>query len=337
LSVFVAAGLVPVIVLGASAFGRLLGGTGDVLDYGVTYLRISAAGVPFVVFVLAAQGVLRGVLDYRTPLVILFFSNLLNTVLEVLFVYGLDWGIPGSAWSTVIAQVVAGVAFAIVIRRYLAGAHARRPSWIGMSPLLTAGRHLLLRVGSMLAVFTGATAIAARVDEPTLAAHQIVGSLFFFLALVLDALAIPAQTLVADELGRASTTGAAAVSSRTARLSVFAGVGLAVLVAVTAPVVPHAFTGDPAVAARATDAMLWLALLLVPGALAFAYDGVLIGAADYRFLGLAALCYLLAITPFGLAVLGFDLGIAGIWASLTLWMLLRAAVNHRRSVRLLGS
>jgi putative MATE family efflux protein len=337
LSVFVAAGLVPVIVLGASAFGRLLGGTGDVLDYGVTYLRISATGVPFVVFVLAAQGVLRGVLDYRTPLVILFFSNLLNTVLEVLFVYGLDWGIPGSAWSTVIAQVVAGVAFAIVIRRYLAGARARRPSWIGMSPLLTAGRHLLLRVGSMLAVFTGATAIAARVDEPTLAAHQIVGSLFFFLALVLDALAIPAQTLVADELGRASTTGAAAVSSRTARLSVFAGVGLAVLVAVTAPVVPHAFTGDPAVAARATDAMLWLALLLVPGALAFAYDGVLIGAADYRFLGLAALCYLLAITPFGLAVLGFDLGIAGIWASLTLWMLLRAAVNHRRSVRLLGS
>jgi putative MATE family efflux protein len=337
LSVFVAAGLVPVIVLGASAFGRLLGGEGDVLDYGVTYLRISAAGVPFVVFVLAAQGVLRGVLDYRTPLVILFFSNLLNTVLEVLFVYGLDFGIPGSAWSTVIAQVVAGVAFAIAIRRYLAGAGERRPSWIGMSPLLTAGRHLLLRVGSMLAVFTGATAIAARVDEPTLAAHQIAASLFLLLALVLDALAIPAQTLVADELGHGSTTGAEAVSSRTARLSVIAGIGLAVLVAATAPVVPHAFTGDPAVAARATDAMLWLALLLVPGALAFAYDGVLIGAADYRFLGLAALCYLLAITPFGLAVLGFDLGIAGIWASLTLWMVMRAVVNHRRSARLLGS
>jgi putative MATE family efflux protein len=293
--------------------------------------------VPFVVFVLAAQGVLRGVLDYRTPLVILFFSNLLNTVLEVLFVYGLDFGIPGSAWSTVIAQVVAGVAFAVAIRRYLAGAGERRPSWIGMSPLLTAGRHLLLRVGSMLAVFTGATAIAARVDEPTLAAHQIAASLFLLLALVLDALAIPAQTLVADELGHGSTTGAEAVSSRTARLSVFAGIGLAVLVAAAAPVVPHAFTGDPAVAARATDAMLWLALLLVPGALAFAYDGVLIGAADYRFLGLAALGYLLAITPFGLAVLGFDLGIAGIWASLALWMVMRAAVNHRRSRRLLGS
>ncbi len=336
LSALVAAVVVPVIVLGATALGRLLGGDGDVLDFGVTYLRISAAGVPFVVLALAAQGVLRGVLDYRTPLVILFFSNLLNVVLEVWFVYGLDLGVPGSAWSTVIAQLLAGVAFALAIRPYLSGAAERRPSWTGMSPLLTAGRHLLLRVGSMLAVLTGATAIAARVDEPTLAAHQIAASLFFFLALALDALAIPAQTLVADELGRGSTTGAGIVSARTARLSLYAGLGLALLVAVAAPLLPHAFTGDAAVIDRATDALWWLAVLLVPGAIAFAYDGVLIGAADYRFLGLAALGYLLAITPFGLAVLGLDLGIAGIWAALTLWMVMRAIVNHKRSTRLLA-
>jgi putative MATE family efflux protein len=337
LSALVAAVVVPVIVLGATTLGRLLGGEGDVLDFGVTYLRISAAGVPFVVLALAAQGVLRGVLDYRTPLVILLFSNLLNVALEVWFVYGLDLGVPGSAWSTVIAQLVAGVAFALAIRPYLSGAAERRPSWTGMSPLLTAGRHLLLRVGSMLAVLTGATAIAARVDEPTLAAHQIAASLFFFLALALDALAIPAQTLVADELGRGSTTGAGIVSARTARLSLYAGLGLALLVAAAAPLLPHAFTGDAAVIDRATDALWWLAALLVPGAIAFAYDGVLIGAADYRFLGLAALGYLLAIAPFGLAVLGLDLGIAGIWAALTLWMAMRAIVNHKRSTHVLAA
>jgi MATE family, multidrug efflux pump len=336
LSTLVGAALVPLVALGAPLLGSLLGGDGDVLDYGVTYLRISATGVPFVIFALAAQGVLRGVADYRTPLVILFTANLVNVVLEVWFVYGLDLGVPGSAWSTVIVQVGAAAAFAVVIRRYLAGAASRRPDWAGMAPLVTAGRHLLLRVGSMLAVFTGATAIAARTDEPTLAAHQIAASLFFFLALVLDALAIPAQTLVADELGRGSVAGAAELSTRTAWLSVFTGVGLAALVAVAAPLLPHAFTGDAAVATRATDALWWLAILLVPGAIAFAYDGVLIGAADYRFLGLAALAYLIAVTPIGLAVLGLDLGIAGIWAGLTLWMLMRAIVNHRRSTSLLA-
>jgi putative MATE family efflux protein len=335
LSALVGAALVPLVALGAPLLGRLLGGDGDVLDYGVTYLQISAVGVPFIVFALAAQGVLRGVADYRTPLVILFSANAVNVVLELWFVYGLDLGVPGSAWSTVIVQVGAAAAFVVTIRRYLAGAPRRRPDWTVMAPLVTAGRHLLLRVGSMLAVFTGATAIAARTDEPTLAAHQIAASLFLFLALVLDALAIPAQTLVADELGRDSAAGAAELSNRTAWLSVFTGAGLAVLVAAAAPVLPHAFTGDAAVVSRATDALWWLALLLVPGAIAFAYDGVLIGAADYRFLGLAALAYLIIITPVGLAVLGLDLGIAGIWAGLTLWMVIRAAVNHRRSKQLL--
>ena len=130
-------------------------------------------------------------------------------MLEVLFVFGFDWGVPGSAWSTVIAQVGAAVAFAVVLRRHLRPAGQRGPSWTGVTPLLTAGRHLLLRVCSMLAVFAGATAIAARVDEPTLAAQQIAASLLLFLALALDALAIPAQTLVAEELGRRSTLGAA--------------------------------------------------------------------------------------------------------------------------------
>jgi putative MATE family efflux protein len=337
LSALVGIVLVPVIAFGASLLGRVLGGGGDVLDYGVTYLRISAAGIPFVVFALAAQGVLRGAWDYHTPLVILFAANLLNAVLEVWFVFGLDLGVPGSAWSTVIAQVGAGVAFAVVIRRHLVPARERGPSWPAMGPLLTAGRHLLLRVGSMLAVFIGATAIAARTDEPTLAAHQIVASMFFLLALALDALAIPAQTLVADELGRGAGPAAAELSARTARLSVVVGAGLAVLVAVAAPVLPHAFTGDDAVVARATSALWWLAVLLVPGAIAFAYDGVLIGAADYRFLGFAALGYLLVITPVGLAVLALDLGIGGIWAALTLWMVLRAVVNHRRAASLLAS
>ena len=205
---------------------RWLGGTGDVFDFGVTYLRIGAIGVPFV----DVRPRRPGSAAWRRRLPVrrsscCSIANLVNAVLEVVFVFGFDWGVPGSAWSTVIAQVGAGVAFAVVVRRHLAAATDRRPSRAGMAPLLTAGRHLLLRVGSMLAVTTGATAIAARVDEPTLAAHQIVASMFLFLALVLDALAIPAQTLVADELGQGSVDGAAELSHRCVRLSIIAGGG----------------------------------------------------------------------------------------------------------------
>ncbi len=337
LAVIVGVVVTPVVVVAAGVVGRWLGGSGEVLDFAVSYLRIGALGLPFVLITLGAQGVQRGASDYHTPLVILLAANAANAVLEVVFVYGLDWGVRGSAWSTVVVQIAAGLAFALAVRRHLRAARHRRPSRAGMAPLVSAGRHLLLRVGSMLAVTAAMTAIAARTDDPTLAAHQIGASVFIFLALGLDALAIPAQTLVAEELGQdsGSTAGAAEISHRCVRLSTIAGAVLAVLLAALAPVLPHAFSSDPAVVARATAVLLWLAAALVPGAIAFAYDGVLIGAGDYRFLGVAALAYLVAVSPLGIVTLAAGIGIAGIWGTYALWMVLRAACNHWRAGRLL--
>jgi putative MATE family efflux protein len=332
-------GVPAAVVLGALArpIASVMGGDGEVLDLATTYLSISAVGVPFVLVTLAAQGVLRGVSDYTTPLVILLIANVANAVLEVWFVFGLDLGVPGSAWSTVICQAGAAIAFLVLVRRQLTGASERRPRREGMAPLMTAGRHLLLRVGSMLVVFGGATAVAARIDDPTLAAHQVVMSMFTFLALGLDALAVPAQTLVAEDLGRDDVASAADVAWRAERLSGISGLALGAALALASPWLPRLFTSDPAVVDRASSGLLWLAVAIVPAAIAFAHDGTLIGAGDYRFLGMAALGYLAAMIPLGAVVLGVEgLGIAGIWASLACWMVLRAGVNRWRAGRVLA-
>jgi len=187
----------------------------------------------------------------------------------------------------------------------------------------------------MLAVFTGATALAARVDDPTLAAHQIAMSLFLFLALVLDSVAVPAQTLVADDLGRGGEH-ARLIGRRVVVLSLTAAVVLATMLFLLSPVLPRVFSADEAVVSRAVPALVLLAVLLLPGAVAFAVDGVLIGAGDYRFLGLAALGYLVAVLPIAAAVLLTpSFGIAGIWTGLVLWMTLRAVVNVARVRRVL--
>ncbi len=324
---------VPLLVGTARPLARVLGADGAVLEFAVTYLRIAALSVPFVVVSLAAQGVQRGASDYRTPLVILVCSNIVNVVVELVLVFGFDLGIAGAAWSTVVAQTGAGIAFLVVVRHRVRGATMRRPSWAEMAPLVSAGRHLLLRVGSILAVFTGATALAARIDDATLAAHQITVTMFLFLALTLDALAVPAQTLVAEELGRDEQANEAlALARRVVRLSVIVAGALAVLIAVGARPLAAAFTADGAVIARTVSGLLLLAVLLLPGAVAFAYDGILIGCGDYRFIGWASFAYLVAVVPIAIAVIAVpSLGIAGIWIGLTTWMVLRAAVNHRRT------
>lgn len=324
--------------LGARPLAAALGGSNEVLDFAATYLRISAVSVPAVVFVLAAQGVQRGATDYRAPMIILLAANALNAVLEVVMVFGLDLGVPGSAWSTVIAQLLAGLAFVVAVRRHLAPARRRRPSWEAMRPLVTAGRHLLLRAASMTAVLVGATSLASRTDDPTLAAHQIVASLLTLIALVLDALAIPAQTLVADGLGRGDVAAARDVSDRVAALTLWCAAAIGVVIAATAPVLPRLFSADGAVVSRATAGLVVLGLVvLVPAGVAYATDGALIGAGDYRFLGRAALGYLAVLVPIGAVVLVTDSGIVAIWLGVAVWMVLRATVNRARAARVFAA
>ena len=89
---------------------------------------------------------------------------------------------------------------------------------------------------------------------------------------------------------------------------------------------------------RATAALVILAVMLLPAAIAFATDGSLIGAGDYQFLGRAAAGYLVAVIPIAAAVLVVDsLGIVGIWTGLFVWMVLRTVVNTRRANEILDA
>src|SRR4029079_18000917 len=142
-----------VLFLIARPLSAVLGASDEVLEHATTFLTISAVGVPFVMITLASQGGLRGKSDYVTPLWILLAANVANVLIELVLVFALDLGVAGSAWSTVIAQIGAACAFAWRIRRPLRPASITRPDRAGMAPLMTAGTHLLLRVGSMLAVF----------------------------------------------------------------------------------------------------------------------------------------------------------------------------------------
>ncbi len=95
----------------------LFGASPEVSEQAATYLRIALLGTIPLLVMLATTGVLRGLQDTRTPLYVAVLGNALNIVLNVWLVYGLDLGIAGSAWGSVLAQVAsAGVLGAVVVR-----------------------------------------------------------------------------------------------------------------------------------------------------------------------------------------------------------------------------
>jgi Na+-driven multidrug efflux pump len=206
-----------------------------------------------------------------------------------------------------------------------------RPTWERMQPLLASGVHFAVRSLAMFAVWNSATFVAARIDTPTLAAHQVLTQLFIFLALVLDALAIPAQSLVAGALGARRPAEATRVGHISTRLSLWAALVLAGLLAAASPIAPHLFSSQSAVQSRLTAGLLILAVMQFPGAIAFAYDGALIGAKDERWLGRQAVRNLLGFAPLALATLFVPaLGLAGLWGAQLMWMVVRAWVNTSR-------
>ncbi|MEO5679944.1 MAG: MATE family efflux transporter [Acidimicrobiales bacterium] len=320
--------LAAIALLGARPLAEALGASGVTLDRAVTYLRFAAPGLPFQLCVLAGNGHRRGLADTRTPLRILVVANVVNVVLEVVLVYGLHLGVAGSALGTTCTQVLSGTWFLIGSARLVTAAGERwRPQVDDLVDLVRSGSVIVVRTLALLAALTMATAIAARLGDATLGGHQIATQVFFLLALALDALAVPAATFVAEALGRADPAGARLVAARCIRLSLLASVVTGGVTVLAAPLLPRLFSGDLDVRRSATVAVLICGLFQPLAALAFAFDGVLLGAGDFATLRRSML---LALGPFAVpAALTLWLrspGIAGVWLALACWLAARAGL-----------
>ncbi|MEV6570495.1 MATE family efflux transporter [Streptomyces sp. NPDC051577] len=326
-------GAVVAIVLPAAPWlVSLLGASDNVAPYAITYLRISAFGIPAMLMVLAATGVIRGLQDTRTPLYVAIGGFTLNGVLNVALVYGAGFGIAGSAWGTVIAQCAMAAAYLfVVVRGARRHGASLRPDPAGIRACAQAGAPLLVRTLSLRAVLMIATAVAARLGDADVAAHQILLSLWSLLAFALDAIAIAGQAIIGRYLGAGDTEGAKAVCRRMVQWGIVAGIVLGLLVALARPVFIPLFTGDPAVEAALLPALLVVAISQPVSGIVFVLDGVLMGAGDSRYLAWAMLLTLAVFAPAALLVPALGGGLTALWWAMTLMMLVRMVTLQLRA------
>ncbi|MEU7132877.1 MATE family efflux transporter [Streptomyces sp. NPDC046261] len=308
----------------APALVDLFGASPTAAPHATTYLRISALGIPAMLMVLAATGVLRGLQDTRTPLYVAIGGFAANAALNLGLVYGAGLGIAGSAWGTVLAQwAMAAVYLAVVVRGARRHGASLRPDAAGIRACAQAGVPLLVRTLSLRAVLMIATAVAARLGDAEIAAHQIALTLWSLLAFALDAIAIAGQTIIGRYLGAEDAAGARAVCRRMVQWGIASGVVMGALVAAALPVFIPLFTTDPAVRDILVPALLVVAVGQPIAGIVFVLDGVLMGAGDGPYLAWAMLLVLAVFTPAALLVPTVGGGLTALWWAMTLMMTVR--------------
>ena len=321
-----------VMILFAPWFTWWLSGDRAVADAAAQWLRAAAFAVPLVLVIMAGNGWLRGIQNTRLPLYFTLAGVIPGAVLIPIMVN--RYGLVGSAYANVIAEGITAMLFLIALVRHHDGQW--HPRWEVIKRQLFLGRDLIMRSLSFQVAFLSAAAVAARFGTASLAAHQVMLQLWNFITLVLDSLAIAAQTLTGAALGAGSAAVARRVGVRVIGYSVaFAGV-LGLIFAALNGVIPRLFTRDAAVLEAIGHPWWIMIVMIILGGVVFAIDGVLLGASDAVFLRNASiLAVLLGFLPGVWISYLVGGGLTGVWVGLLAFIVIRliAVVWRFRSMR----
>ncbi|WP_241842907.1 MATE family efflux transporter [Agromyces albus] len=305
----------------AGAFGA----SGDVTAAASVYLTISMAGLPAMLVVFAATGLLRGLQDTRTPLFVAGIGFAVNIALNYVFIYVAGWGIAGSAVGTVIAQWGMVAMYLVVVGRHAARVGANPwPHHAGVLRGVASGGWLFVRTLSLRAALLLATWTATALGSEELAAFQVAITIYFTLGFALDALAIAAQALIGHGLGAGDVDAVRMVLRRCLQWGVASGAVAGALVVATAWVLPAVFTSSSEVAALLPPALVVLGISAPLGGLVFVLDGVLIGAGDVRYLAWTGLVNLAVFVPLAVAVVA----VAPAGAAGPAWLVAAFAIGY---------
>ncbi|MCU1407707.1 MAG: family efflux transporter [Glaciihabitans sp.] len=314
LALMIGAALLAVGLPSAPAVVGLFGAGDGVTDAATTYLSISVWGLPGMLLVIAATGLLRGLQDTTTPLVVAIAGFALNAGLNVLFIYGFGWGIAGSATGTVVAQwAMATVYVAMAVRAARSSGASLKPGLVGVTGAVASGSWLLLRTASLRAAMLATVIAATSIGVHELATLQIALTLFSTIAFVLDSLAIAGQSMIGHGLGARNVDRVTGITRRLIEIGIGGGVLIGLLLAALAQVLAPVFTSDSDVRALLPSVVLVMAIGIPLAGYVFVLDGVLIGAGDARYLALAGLISVVVYLPLLAVVVASDAGLVWLW------------------------
>jgi len=297
-----------------------------VADSAVQWLRVAVWGIPCILVSSAGHGWMRGVQRLRTPLVLVAVGVGVSAVGCVVFVPGMGplpgFGLMASAWANLAGQLIMAIGFLVALVLERPG--SLRPRRAVIVSQLRMGVDLIIRTASFQITFAVATTAAAAAGVASLGAHHLAQQLWSLYTLVLDSVAIAAQSLVGAALGAGLAAHGRALARAVVLWSVTLGAVLAIVTISLRHQLAGMLAGDAEVASRLVVALVGMAVVVIPAAIVFGLDGVLLGSGDAAYLRTTTVIAALAgFLPVLLATHYFGWGLAGIWWGMGTFVVMR--------------
>ncbi|MDJ0776380.1 MAG: MATE family efflux transporter [Gammaproteobacteria bacterium] len=293
------------------------------------YARIRLWSAPAVLCTYVFMGVLIGLHNTRAVFVLQLFLNLVNMLLDLLFVLAFDWGVQGVALASLIAEyLAAGLGFyllrtqiGLALQRYDRGRVLERKALL---QLFQANGNIFVRTLCLLFAFAYFTAMGARQGDVILAANAVLLHFLNFTAYGLDGFAHAAEAMAGSAYGARRERP----FRRAIQLTTLWGAAIALLASIVFFLLGDSiialFTSIDSVADAARSYLPWMVLAPLLSVWSFQLDGIFIGSGHTREMRNAMVVSLLLYLAL-LQVTIPALGNHGLYLGLSLFMLLRAA------------
>lgn len=301
-----------------------------ILDYSIDYYQIRVFGFPFTLFVIAVFGVFRGLQNTFYPMIIAIIGAVLNIILDIVLVYGIEdviapMNIKGAAYASVIAQIVMAIcAMILLLKKTDIPLRVGLPFNKEIKRFLLMIANLFIRTVSLNVALYFASAFATSYGKAYIAAYTIAINIWFLGAFVIDGYASAGNILSGKLLGAKHYQLLLKLSNKLIVYGITLGFIMAIIGSVVYRPVGTIFSNDPLVLEAFYD-VFWMVLAMQPlCALAFIFDGMFKGLGRMKFLRNLLLCStFLVFVPVIFWLDHLDYKLYAIFTAFTLWIIAR--------------
>jgi MATE family multidrug resistance protein len=262
---------------------EVIGGSDEVKSLAREYFLIRVWAAPAALSLFVFSGWFLGMQNARYPMIIAIAANVINILLSVLFVFGLNMKSDGVALGTALSQY-AGLILAVFLflkkyRKLLVHLHPHLVfSLERLTEFFRVNTDIFIRSFCIILVFTFFTSESASTNDTILAVNSLLIQLLLFFSFFIDGFAFAGEAMVGKYVGARQTNQL----KKVVKLLFYWGTGLAAAFTLVyfsgMNIILKLLTSQKEVIQSAQPFLVWIILIPLASFSSYIWDGIYIGA-----------------------------------------------------------